>query len=98
MGSKIVKLPLRVTFLYGCSCDQLFHRPPMPLRPLFFAWVYIEYRKHPAAERRILRKRLLIALAHGTLNLIKFAILLVAGLFIAVSWLALKENPAPRRR
>lgn len=65
---------------------------------LFFAWVYIEYRKHPAAERRILRKRLLIALGHGALNLIKFAILLVAGLFIAVSWLALKENPAPRRR
>ena len=34
MGSKMVKLPLRVTFLYGCSCNQLFHRPPMPLRPL----------------------------------------------------------------
>ena len=27
---------------------------------LFFAWVYIEYRKHPAAERRILRKLSLI--------------------------------------
>lgn len=40
----------------------------------------------------------LIALGHGALNLIKFAILLVAGLFITVFWLALKENPAPRRR
>lgn len=65
---------------------------------LFFAWVYIEYRKRPAAERRILRKRLLIALGHGALNLIEFAILLVAGLFITVFWLALKENPAPRRQ
>lgn len=65
---------------------------------LFFAWVYIECRKRPAAERRILRKSLLIALGHGALNLIKFAVFLVAGLFIAVFWLALKENPAPRRR
>lgn len=61
-------------------------------------YAYLEYRKKPVAEQRVMRKRLLIALGHGTINLVKITAAVVVALFVSVFWLALKENPPSRRR
>lgn len=61
-------------------------------------YAYLEYRKKPVAEQRVMRKRLLIALGHGTINLVKITAAVIVTLFVSVFWLALKENPAPKRR
>lgn len=34
-------------------------------------YAYLEYRKKPIAEQRVMRKRLLIALGRGVINLVK---------------------------
>lgn len=61
-------------------------------------YAYLEYRKKPVAEQRVMRKRLLIALGRGVITLVKITAAVVVALFVSVFWLALKENPAPKRR
>lgn len=61
-------------------------------------YAYLEYRKKPVAEQRVMRKRLLIALGHGAITLVKITAAVIVTLFVSVFWLALKENPAPKRR
>ena len=61
-------------------------------------YAYLEYRKKPVAEQRVMRKRLLIALGRGVINLVKITAAVVVALFVSVFWLALKENTAPKRR
>lgn len=61
-------------------------------------YAYLEYRKKPAAEQRVIRKRLLITLGYGAINLIKITVAIVVTLFASVFWLAFKENPPSKRR
>lgn len=61
-------------------------------------YAYLEYRKKPVAEQRVMHKRLLIALGRGAITLVKTTAAVIVTLFVSVFWLALKENPAPKRR
>ncbi len=58
----------------------------------------LEYRKMTAAEQRVARRKLFIALGHGAINLVKVAVAIVVMLFASVFWLAFKENPPSKRR
>ena len=61
-------------------------------------YAYLEYRKMTAAEQRVARRKLFIALGHGAINLVKVAVAIVVMLFASVFWLAFKENPPSKRR
>lgn len=61
-------------------------------------YAYLEYRKMTAAEQRVARRKLFIALGHGAINLFKVAVAIVVMLFASVFWLAFKENPPSKRR
>ena len=60
-------------------------------------YAYLEYRKMTAAEQRVARRKLFIALGHGAINLFKVAVAIVVMLFASVFWLAFKENPPSKR-
>ena len=61
-------------------------------------YAYLEYRKMTAAEQRVARRKLFIALGYGAINLVKVAVAIVVMLFASVFWLAFKENPPSKRR
>ena len=61
-------------------------------------YAYLEYRKMTAAEQRVARSKLFIALGYGAINLVKVAAAIVVMLFASVFWLAFKENPPSKRR
>lgn len=60
-------------------------------------YAYLEYRKMTAAEQRVARRKLFIALGYGAINLVKVAVAIVVMLFASVFWLAFKENPPSKR-